>query len=94
MRQGRAFFRWKSGPFPLPLDLTVFGMPGCSLLADPLVTLLLVSATSTASHTMGFPADPTLQGLNVFLQAFPLDGTANPAGITVSNGGRARLGTT
>lgn len=89
---GLGFSDTLSGPFPLPLDLGLFGITGCSLFVDPAVTLLLLSAGNTATSSMSIPLDPTLQGLTIFSQGFALDPTANPAGLTVSNASKASIG--
>jgi hypothetical protein len=38
--------------------------------------------------TLPVPNDPTLDGLEFFNQALVVDLGVNPAGVTVSNGGR------
>lgn len=81
-----------SGPWTLPLDLTMFGLTGCMLYADPLVTVFVVGAGTTATSTLAIPNDPTLQGLRLFTQGFSLDPPANAAGLTVSNAGRLQIG--
>lgn len=89
---GMGFSDTASGPFALPLDLTMFGLTGCSLFADPAVTLFLIGASGSASSPLGIPMDPSLQDLLIFTQAFALDMPANAAGLTVSNAGRIRVG--
>jgi hypothetical protein len=89
---GMGFSDVASGPFALPFDLTIFGLTGCSLYADPAVTLFLIGASGSASSLLGIPMDPSLQDLLIFTQAFALDLPANPAGLTVSNAGRIRVG--
>lgn len=89
---GMGFTDATSGPFPLPMDLTMFGMGGCSLLADPAVTSFVVGTANTATAVLGIPLDPGLQGLQIYTQGFSLDPTANGAGLTVSNAGRVRIG--
>jgi hypothetical protein len=81
-----------SGPFTLPLDLGPFGMNGCRLLVDPLATLLVTGPNQTATWSLYLPQIPGLASLEFFNQAFVLDPGINPAGVTVSNGGRARVG--
>jgi hypothetical protein len=89
---GLGFSDVTSGPFPLPLDLTIFGMPGCSLLIDPAVTLFLVGTGTSASRSIAIPFDPAMLGLNLFAQGFAIDPAANAAGLTVSNAGKAKVG--
>jgi hypothetical protein len=80
--------RW--GLFILPLDLGPIGMPGCWLLAsgEPNPTPVQADAGGVATLTLPIPNDPTLDGLEFFNQALVVDLGVNPAGVTVSNGGR------
>ena len=80
------------GSLPLPFALTGFGMPGCSLLADPVATTFLVGAGGTATWSLALPGNTSYLGMLFFNQGFSLDPTANPGGIAVSNGGRACIG--
>lgn len=82
----------QSGPFPLPLALGPFGMPGCSLLADPLAAVLVASPGTRASWVLPIPNVPALVGAAFYNQAFALDPSANAAGLTATNGGRATIG--
>lgn len=81
-----------SGGLPLPLDLTLIGMPGCNLLADPVVTDLVGGAGATATWSFAVPNLGALFGLSLFGQAFSVDPAANAFGFTTSNGGRIKLG--
>ena len=77
---------------PLPLDLSIIGMSGCSQLVDALV-LDLVSATgSTATWSWPIPNTGSLFGYSFFNQAFVLDPAANPFGFTATNAGIGTLG--
>lgn len=89
---GLGFTDATSGPFTLPFDLAVFGMPACSLRIDPAVTLFLVGSGTTASTAIVIPQDPGMLGLNLFAQGFSIDPLANAAGLTVSNSGKAKVG--
>jgi hypothetical protein len=79
-----------SGVIPLPLDLTSLGWPGCSLLADPVVTDTLVGAGGSATWSLAIPSVGALMGLELFNQAASLD--PSPAGLAFSGGSRARIG--
>lgn len=79
-------------PFALPLDLGQFGMPGCRLLAEVAAAQLVAGAGTNANWTLPLPANPAFVGTVFFNQAFAIDPTANAAGLTTSNGGRATLG--
>ena len=81
-----------STSLPLPFPLDVIGMPGCHLLADPLVLNLAVGTGSSASWSWTLPSSPDVFGITFFNQAFSLDPAANPFGFTVSNGGAGFIG--
>ncbi|HKX46302.1 MAG TPA: hypothetical protein VJP77_06335, partial [Planctomycetota bacterium] len=54
---------------PLPLDLSLFGYPGCFLYQDLKVSFLSgVSPQGTASKTLTVPFDPAYQGLELPMQ--------------------------
>jgi hypothetical protein len=55
------------GPFTIPYDLSVFGMPGCSLWAD-LVASAPVAGQPSASLPFGIPNNPALVGAEVYVQ--------------------------
>ena len=86
------FSNSSSGAIPLPLDLGGFGMPGCFLLADPLATVFLVGAGQSATWIWNVPSSPAFFAVPFYNQAFVLDGAANLAGLTASNGGAGFLG--
>ena len=74
---------------PLPLKLDAFGMPGCRLYINSLLTLgSATSAAGSGSIPVPVPSNPALVGLVLFNQAVLLDMSANPAGIVSSNGGQ------
>jgi hypothetical protein len=81
-----------SGGLPLPLDLAAIGMPGCNLLADPLVTEVAVGTGSSATWAFAIPNQPSLVGFVVYGQGFSLDPSANAFGFTATNGARMKLG--
>ena len=81
-----------SGPFPLPLDLGPFGLPGCSLLAEVVASQLLFGAGTSATWSISLPNDPSYLGTRFVNQGFVLDPPANATGLTVTNAGKARIG--
>jgi hypothetical protein len=87
------FSNTASGPFALPLDLTPFGMAGCSLLVDALTNTVVAGPATSATWSITLPASPAFSGLELFHQAFAIDPPANVPGLTASNGGKSRLGT-
>ena len=82
----------QSGAEPLPFDLSVIGMTGCELLADPVVLYTLLGTGHAATWTWNVPSAPALAGTAFFNQAFAFDPPANPFGLTASNGGAGVLG--
>ncbi len=80
-------------PFTLPFDLAQFGMPGCLLRTDAQVTSVVAGVAPQAIWTLSIPNNPVLQGLIFYNQAFVVDPNANLAGLTITPGGRIRLGT-
>jgi hypothetical protein len=81
-----------SGGLPLPLDLTPLGMPGCNLLADPLVTDLVAGAGPSLLWALAIPPQSALVGLRLYGQAFSLDVPVNSFGFTASNGACFKVG--
>ena len=71
----------------LPLDLTPFGAPGCTLLTG--LNLLLPAATDASGNaalTLPIPNNPALIGLQVFFQWQVFDPSQNALGVVFSDG--------
>lgn len=66
---------------PLPLNLTPFGMPNCTLYVRPDVTLFLPVVGGVATSSLAIPTLPALVGTNLYQQGMSLDPAANAAGI-------------
>ena len=77
---------------PLPFDLGLLGMTGCTLYADPLTLAVAAGSGSSASWSWQLPSNPAFFGYQLFHQAFALDPAANAFGFTASNAGIATLG--
>ena len=75
-----------------PCPLAAVGMPGCNLLVDPLVSVVLVGPGNSATWSLAVPSTQSLFGTQVFSQSFPLDPPANSLGFSASNGTIATLG--
>ncbi len=58
---------------PLPLDLTLAGAPGCSVLVSPDVLLVTLLNNGTGGLTWSLPNQQSLVGLTFFTQALVLD---------------------
>lgn len=80
------------GGLPLPFDLTVAGMTGCSLWTDLSITTVLSQTAVAATMPITLPNDPAAVGTALFMQAFPLLSGANPAGILATNAIEAIVG--
>jgi hypothetical protein len=80
------------GAIALPLDMTPFGAPGCSLQASADLVAGLTGGGATRSLPLGIPLQPVLLGREFYAQAFVADPLANALGIVVSNGGRLLVG--
>lgn len=78
--------------FALPLSLASIGAPGCDVLVRVDVAVPLTNLGGSATWDVPIPGDVALAGAEVFVQAAVLDRLANALGLTVSNGGAARLG--
>lgn len=78
----------------LPLDLTALGMPQCSLLVDPAVSLWLGQASSAGSCAWltSVPAQQGLLGVEFWQQAAVMVPGANSAGVLWSNAGHGVIG--
>jgi len=75
-----------------PLELSPLGMPGCSLYANPLVTLPLTNQGGTATWSVPIPNDPSYVGVSLYTQGFVTSPGSNPLGMVVSNACELRLG--
>lgn len=73
------------------LDLTSFGMPGCTAYVDFLTPgfstpVFLPVLGPVATLSMNIPNSPNIIGLNVYTQALTLAPGFNPLGLIASNG--------
>lgn len=73
------------GSTPLPLDLGLFGAPGCALLSSPDSLTLVISSGGVAGMTLPIPNTTTLAGVGFHNQALVIDVAANGLGLTTSN---------
>lgn len=67
-----------------PFDLASFGAPGCTAEVEPNGALVLfapVMAGGIAAWSLAIPNTPSVVGLEVYAQGFPLAPGANPTGI-------------
>lgn|GEM_PF-2217281 len=84
---GTSDVKW--GNFSLPLDLSVLGAKGCSLLTN---VLLMGPGTADANGlfklSVPIPNITSLRGTRLVLQGIALDSKANPLGMAFSRGAR------
>ncbi len=77
-----------SGPFPLPLPLDGYGLPGCSIYHDFAYTATdpcTMPNSATVLHTLQLPNLPPILGQHAYLQAWAFAPGDNPAGLLTSN---------
>ena len=80
------------GSISLDLDLTGFGASGCSLYQDMAVLIpALTDTAGSSSVALPIPNDPHLLGSTVYQQWAVFDASANPLGITTSEGLAIRI---
>ena len=80
------------GTFPLPFDLGVFGMPGCWQLVSDDFPFFMLALAGQLNWSINIPPNAGLVGVTFNVQAAVFDSTANPFGLTVTNGGTAQIG--
>jgi hypothetical protein len=72
------------GGVVLPFDLTVHGLPGCSLHVAADATAFVLAPASGAVYAFGVPATTALLGAHVFAQALAADPAVAPGGFGLS----------
>jgi hypothetical protein len=77
---------------PLPLDLSIIAMNGCTQYVDAMVLDLVQGAGSAATWSFAIPNNSNLFGFTFYNQAFSLDPAANLFGFAASNAGESRIG--
>ncbi len=77
---------------PLPIDLSVLGLTGCSLRVSNDFVDVLIGSGGTASFSLPIPASQTFLGTQFFTQAMVLDPGWNPFGAVLSDAAEATIG--
>lgn len=78
---------------PLPLDMTQFGIPGCSLLVAADRIDVIAAQNGLAQQLLPIPADPAFVGVFFHQQGFSFEVPGfNAFGGVLSNAARARIG--
>jgi CubicO group peptidase (beta-lactamase class C family) len=81
------------GTSPGALELTQLGAPGCFLHVDPILSDLIFSnAVGTATGPVHLPIDPTIIGLDIYVQDAIYDPAVNSLGWITSNGVDLEIG--
>ncbi len=73
-------------PVMPPIDLSIIGMPGCTLNAGFNAQFGFATLGATASSSIPVPMDPSLAGVHVYLQSLVVAPGVNPLGISATNG--------
>ncbi|MBK9129797.1 MAG: hypothetical protein IPM13_18740 [Phycisphaerales bacterium] len=81
-----------AGPFPLPQELSAFGMPGCRLYVSLDVTLPLAVSSGRANWSLFLPNRVSMVGWTVYQQVVTDAPGANPTGLVLSDYGTATVG--
>ncbi len=82
-----------AGAYPLPLELGVIGMPGCSQRVSTDVVVALAASGGSAPWVLPIPPSPLLTGFTFHVQALVPDAGVNAFGATTSDAGTAIVGT-
>ena len=69
--------------YALPVDLGIFGWPGCSQLISDDVLSYSITTSGPADYSLSAPSNLTLVGFTFHAQVFVL---YTPSGVAVSNG--------
>ena len=80
------------GATPLPLDLSMLGMPSCNLRVAPDLLQLGVGTNTRVAFEQTVSANPVVIGTQFYQQALALAPGANAAGLLVSNSMRGSIG--
>jgi len=78
--------------FPLPLDLTAFGLAGCRLYAASDLTYPAARSGSFGFVNIALPSDASYLGLRLETQGVAFVPGANSAGLLTTNGLSVRIG--
>jgi hypothetical protein len=82
-----------NGNPPFPLDLSVYGMPGCLQYTDVVsAQFAVLDAVGGGNVPFTIPNDPGLVTVKLYSQFACIDPSANAAGLTTSNYNRILIG--
>lgn len=83
-----------SGDLPLPFDLGIIGLTGCTLYASLSKTETLVNNAGSSTWDINIPDDAGLFGFRFFMQVLSTDSTISPplVPVVLSNAIEGRIG--
>lgn len=81
--------RTVSGGIPLPIDLGVIGMPGCTLF----ISSEVLSTLTSPVWSLPMPSAQIGLGRSLYLQAALIDPAANALGVVISDSFEMKIGT-
>ena len=81
------FSRTKFGGVSLPVDLTSYGAPGCTLYVSLDVLFPLAVASGKSSWTLSVPPDTGLLGFRFYQQGIVFEAGANVHNAILTNAG-------
>ncbi len=85
--------RTQNAGVPLPLELSILGMPGCTQFVGDIGLLQATAAAAgAATWSLQLPSTAALAGLEVYFQGLVPDASANAFGLILTNAGRAVIG--
>jgi hypothetical protein len=88
---GASASSWRG--IPLPLDLAVYGAPGCRLyVSDEWMISRASGGSGAATLSLAVPNVPALVGGTIFNQWVVVDPVMNSAGLVLSNAGVGGIG--
>ncbi|MBL9078851.1 MAG: hypothetical protein JNL08_15200 [Planctomycetes bacterium] len=76
----------------VPIDVTAFGLTGCTLQTGLTFNYACLGGGGTAVHSLAFPLDNSLLGIVLFQQAFVIDPPLNPFGGALSDAAQMQIG--
>ncbi|MFO1077591.1 MAG: hypothetical protein U1E73_07680 [Planctomycetota bacterium] len=81
------------GPWQLPVDLTMFGMPGCEAYVPPDASVFFAHGGGSDTYLTALPNAPAFAGIVMATQAIVLDAAAtNPVAASMTNLTAGRVG--
>jgi hypothetical protein len=77
---------------PLPVSLTNYGMPGCSVWTSTDFAMVIPANAGSATWSINLPNHIAFAGVRLFHQGLSIDAGANATGLAVSNAHASTIG--